>query len=255
MTTVTLTTDLGKNNYNIASLKGAILSSSPACNIIDISNEITNFDIVEGTFILENSYSFFPKSTVHIIAINSYYAPRVRILLLKKNNYYFIAPDNGILSLIFDDLENEELRYMEYGLTAGDLYHVIAKTIGEIDEEKPLDEIGMKAGNINKKISIKPVLSGDTIRATVIFIDKFGNAILNITRDHFRKLGNGRNFELRYSPKNSINKISNKYSDVPFGDELCLFNSAGYLEIAVNMQSAGEILGLEKGSIVQITFK
>ncbi|HEB61626.1 MAG TPA: hypothetical protein ENI82_00605, partial [Bacteroidetes bacterium] len=217
--------------------------------------EITNFDIVEGTFILENSYSFFPKSTVHIIAINSYYAPRVRILLLKKNDYYFIAPDNGILSLLFDDTDNDEIRYLEYGINAGDLYHVIAKIVGEIDTEKPLEEIGSKAENINKKISIKPVISGNTIRATVIFIDKFGNAILNVTKDNFLQLGNGRNFELQYSPKNYINIISNKYSDVPFGDELCLFNSAGYLEIAVNMQSAGEILGLEKGSIVQITFE
>ncbi len=255
MTTVTLTTDLGKNNYNIASLKGAILSASPACNIIDISNEITNFDIVEGTFVLKNSYYFFPESTVHVIAINSYYAPRVRILLLKKNNCFFIAPDNGILSLMFDDIDNDDIRYLEYGLSAGDLYHVIANTIGDIDKEKPLEEIGLKASSINKKISIKPVLSGDTIRASVIYIDKFGNAILNITKDLFEKLRNGRKFELQYSPKNFINTVSNKYSDVPFGEELCLFNSAGYLEIAVNMQSAAEIMGLEKGSVVQITFE
>ncbi len=255
MNTVTLTTDLGKNNYNIASLKGAILTSSPDCNLIDISNEISNYDIVEGSFMLKNSYNFFPKNTIHIIAINNFYAPRVRIMLLKRNDYYFIAPDNGILSLLFDDLNGDLIRYWEYGLESGDLFKVIAKIIEIISTGKPIEESGSIAKNINKKISIKPVISGNTIRATVLFIDKFGNAILNITKEMFYQLKKDRNFELKYSPKNFITKISNKYSDVPYGDELCLFNTAGYLEIAVNLQSAAEVLGLEKGSIVQLTFE
>lgn len=254
MTTVTLTTDFGKNSYNIASLKGAILSVSPESNLVDISNEISNFDIVEGAFILENSFKFFPKKTIHIIAINSFYANRVRLLILEHDGHFFIAPDNGVLSLLFDDIDVDTLRYLEYGLVPGDLYKNIAKLVFEINENKDLSEISNKPTNYNKRISIKPIITGNTIRATIIYIDKFGNCILNIKKDKFEQIGGRKNFELRYSPKNVIKNISKKYSDVSFGDELCLFNSAGYLEIAVNTGSANEILGLEKGSVVQITF-
>ncbi len=254
MSIITFTTDFGKNNYNIASLKGAIVSNSPNSKFIDISNEISNYDIIEGTFVLENSYNFFPEKTIHIIVINSFYASRVRLLLLKRKGYYFIAPDNGILSLLFEDIEAKNLRYLEYGLTTGDLYRNIAKLIREIDSGKNFNEIAYETKNFIKRISIKPVIANDTIRASVIHIDRFGNCILNIKKEKFDQISAGRNFELRYSPKNTITEISKKYSDVPFGDELCIFNSAGYLEIAVNTSNAGEILGLEKGSVVQITF-
>ena len=255
MAIVTLTTDLGKNNYNIASLKGAILTSSPGCQIVDISNEISNYDIPEAVFMAGNSYKFFPKRTIHVIVVNAYYASRVRILLMEKEGYYFIAPDNGILSLLHDDIEGDEIRYMEYGLEPGDLFYAIAKFAGEVGAGKPLSEIGLEAVKINKKIGIKPVISGNIIRASVVFIDKFGNAVLNIRKEHFDKLNGNRAFELQYGPKGIINKISKKYSDVPYGDELCLFNSAGYMEIAVNMGRANELLGLEKGSIVEIKFE
>ena len=254
MSLLTFITDFGKNSYNIAALKGAILSMSPDSRLVDISNEISNFDIVEGSFILENSYNFFPEKTIHIIAINSFYASRVRLLLYKQKGYFFIAPDNGILSLLFDEIDISDLRYLEYGIITGDLYKNIAKFVQEINSLKNFSEIGSAVNNYNKRISIRPIISGNTIRATIIYIDKFGNCILNIKKEKFEQIRAGRNFELRYSPKNTINKISQKYSDVSFGDELCIFNTAGYLEIAVNTGSALEMLGLEKGSVVQITF-
>ena len=255
MTTVTLTTDFGKNNHIIASLKGAILSSTPDCQFIEVSNEINNFDIIQGTFMLSNSYSFFPQNTIHLIAINSYYAKRVRILLLKKDGYYFIAPDNGILSIMFEETEQDNFRYIEYGKTIGDLYLNIASFISDIQSKTNIEDIGTKATSIIKRISLKPVVSGDSIRATVIFIDKFGNAILNVTKDLFDRVKANRNFKLFYGPKESLNKIRYKYSDVPFGDELCLFNSAKHMEIAVNMGNASEMLGIENDSTLQIVFE
>ena len=254
MTTVTFTTDFGKDGHNVAALKGAILSGKPDCHFINISNEIYNYDIEHGAYVLENSYSFFPPNTIHLLLVNLFYAKKVRMLLLKKNDNYFIAPDNGVLSLLFEDLEIEEVWYLEYGNTAGDFYDVVASFISGLEEEKPFDELFLKATNITKKISLRPVFSGDSIRATVIFIDRFGNAIINIKKDYFENAAKGRNFRLYYSPKDYLDKIHKKYSDVPFGDELCLFNSAGYLEIAINMDSAGNRLGLHKNFTVRIVF-
>jgi len=254
MTIVTLTTDFGKNNFNIAALKGSILSNCSESQIIDISNEVSNFDIIEGSFILKNAFKFYPKKTVHIIAVNCYYTSRVRLLLLKKDGYFFIAPDNGLLSLLFDDLETTDIRYIEYGKETGDLYTTISKLIAKSQQQENFEEIGERVISINKRITLKPVVSANTIRATVIFIDKFGNAILNVTQDLFNSTVQDKPFKLYYSPKDFIDKTQNKYSDVPFGDELLLFNSAGHLEIAVNMGNANTDLGIEKDTTLQIVF-
>lgn len=254
MAIVTLTTDFGKNNFNIASLKGTLLSSYKDSHLIDISNEINNFDIIEGSFVLNNSYKFFPKDTIHILAVNSFYASRVRLMLLKKDGYYFIAPDNGILSLMFGEIDVADMRYIEYGLKNGDFNEAIGKMVFEINDDKNFEEIGEKVTSINKRIPLNPVVSEKTIRATVIFIDKFGNAILNISKDLFDQVVGTDEFKLYYSPKDFIQKISTKYSDVPFGDELLFFNSAGYLELAVNMGSANNDLGIEKNNTIQIVF-
>ncbi len=254
MAFVTLTTDFGKNNYNIASLKGAIFSAYPKSQLIDISNEIGNFDIIEASFMLSNSYKFYPKNTVHVIAVNGFYSSRVRLLLLKKNDYFFIAPDNGILSLIFDEPDINDIRYIEYGKKTGDFYTTIAELVAQSQQQDDFDSIGEKVLSINKRITLKPVISANTIRATVIFIDKFGNAILNVTKDLFDTYIANKPFRLYYSPKGFIDKIQNKYSDVPFGDELMLFNSAGYLEIAINMGNANTNLGISKDATLQIVF-
>lgn len=252
MAIVTLTTDFGKNNYNIASLKGAILSAYFGCQLIDISNEIENFDIIEGSFMLSNSYNFFPENTIHILAINSFYSSRIRLLLLKKDNYFFIAPDNGLLSLLFEELDMDDIRYLEYGNSKGDLYTTIAKLVNLSQTDTNFDNIGERVLSINKRITLKPVVSSNTIRATVVFIDKFGNAILNVKQDLFKDVVADKEFKLFYSPKDFISSIHNKYSDVPYGDELLLFNSAGYLEIAINMGNANTTLGIERDSTLQI---
>jgi len=254
MAIITLTTDFGKNNYNIASLKGTILSFYKDSQIIDISNEINNFDIIEGSFVLNNSYKFFPKDTIHVLAVNSFYAPRVRLLLLKKDNYYFIAPDNGLLSLLFADLDPKDIRYLEYGKSDGDFNQNIGELVLKTQDGTDFEDIGEKVTSINKRIKLNPVVSENTIRATVIFIDKFGNAILNVTKDLFENIVGSKDFKLYYSPKDFIQKISNKYSDVPYGDELLFFNSAGHLEIAVNMGKANTDLSIEKDSTIQIVF-
>ncbi len=254
MTFVTLTTDFGKNNYNIASLKGAILSTHSESQLIDISNEINNFDIIEAAFMLYNSYKFYPKNTVHIMSVNSYYSKRVRLLLLKKEDYYFIAPDNGIISLLFDELEMNDIRYVEYGKTTGDLYTTIAELVAQCQQEENFENIGQRVLSINKRITLKPVVSANTIRVTVMFIDKFGNAILNVTKDLFTSTVGDKPFKLYYSPKDYIDQIQNKYSDVPFGDELLIFNSAEHLEIAVNMGNANTDLGIMKDATLQIVY-
>ena len=255
MAIVTFTTDFGNNSHNVAALKGAILTKNPGSHFVDISNEINNYDIEQAAYAVENSYGFYPENTVHLILVNLFYSKKLRFLILRKGDVYFVAPDNGVLSLLFEDLDREELYFVRYGNTIGDFYQVISGVVAGLSRDVDLTLQYERAENIIKKISLRPVFSGDSIRATVMFIDRFGNAVTNIKKEFVDEAASGRRFKLYYSPKDYIDKIHVKYSDVPIGEELCLFNSAGYLEIAINMDSAGNVLGLHKNFTIRIVFE
>ncbi|MEZ4908644.1 MAG: SAM-dependent chlorinase/fluorinase [Saprospiraceae bacterium] len=254
MSIITLTSDFGIKNYNVANLKGNLLSISEGLNIVDISHEIDNYDIEEAAYMLSNSYRSFPVGTINIVLVNIYYSKNPRIILAYNSGYYFIVPDNGILSLIIEDDENTSLRAFDYNTSIAQLYEVIDKIIDGLMNGIEIDSLGEKVVGINNKISIKPVVSNNIIRASVIHIDNFGNAIVNIKKEFFYSKNIDGNFKLYYNPKDYISKISNNYTDVSIGDELCFFNSAGYMEIAVNMGNASEMLGLTKDSAIQIFF-
>jgi S-adenosylmethionine hydrolase len=255
MRIVTLTSDFGSENSYIASLKGAVFSGNTECQIVDITHEISNFELAEGAFVLENTYKFFPENTINILAVNCFYSDKLRILVLNKDGYYFIAPDNGILSLIFDEIDVNELYSFDYYPSLMDFSKIISKIIDQILSGSDLNTTGLEVENFVRRISLKPVISADTIGATVLFCDKFGNLILNLKKETFQKIQSDRRFKIFYSPRNYFDVISKNYTDVGIGDELCFFNSSGNLEIAVYMGNASELLGLAKDSPVQVIFE
>lgn len=255
MNIVTLISDFGSSNYLVASFKGKLLGSCHDLNIIDITHEISNFDIAEAAWVIENVSGSFPPGTVHIVLVNCYYASRMRLLIARKNGQIFIAPDNGVLTLVTENEDLNDCVYSEYSNTPSEMFDIISSLIYRLINGHEMEELGKPVETLSRKISFRPVISNDTIRASVLHIDKFGNIIVNVRKDLFEKTGNGRKFSLYYSPKDKIDKLCLKYSDVGFGDELCFFNSAGYLEIAVYMGNASEILGLSKDSPVQIVFE
>lgn len=255
MRIVTLTTDFGSGNSYIASLKGAVFSGNTDCQIVDITHEINNFELAEGAFVLENTYKFFPENTINILAVNCFYSDKLRLLVLKKESYCFIAPDNGILSLIFDELDVDELFSFDYYPSLMDFSKIVSQIIDLLLSDSDLNTLACKVDNFVRRISLKPVISADTIGATVLFSDKFGNLILNLKKEIFLKIQRNRKFKIFYSPRNYFDVISKNYNDVGIGDELCFFNSSGNLEIAVYMGNASELLGLTKDSPVQVIFE
>lgn len=255
MRIVTLTTDFGSGNSYIASLKGAVLFGNTDCQIIDITHEINNFELAEGAFVLENTYKFFPENTINILAVNCFYSDKLRLLVLKRDSYYFIAPDNGILSLIFDEIDVDELFSFDYYPSLMDFSKIISQIIDLVVSGSDLNTTAKKVEYFVRRISLKPVISADTIGATVLFSDKFGNLILNLKKEIFLKIQKNRKFKIFYSPRNYFDVISKNYTDVGIGDELCFFNSSGNLEIAVYMGNASELLGLTKDSPVQVIFE
>ncbi len=245
MKIVTLITDFGLDDHYAGLIKGAILSQYSSLNIVDITHNVKNFDIVHAAFILKNTYAEFPKGTVHIMNVKTFYGKKSDFIAFEKDGYYFIGPDNGIFSLAFGDglgtvyqLENGQ----DGVFKMKDIY---ANAVAHLAMEKPFHEIGLPAEDVERRISLQPVMSNGQLRGSVIHIDNYGNAILNIHRTLFNETCGGRRFSVFFKRTEPITQLSNQYSDVPVGDLLCLFNSSDHLEIALNMDRASEKYGLK----------
>lgn len=254
MKVVTLTSDFGLKDYYTSLVKGAILCKDSSINIVDISHNVKPYDIVQGAFVLKNAFRHFPQGTIHIACINQFSGSTADYIAFQKEGHYFIGPNDGIFSLLFEDLPPFSFKL---GLKSADLLsiqQVIANAVGHIVAGKPLSEIGLPNQTILERISLQPVISPSQIRGAVIHIDHYENAILNIDKTLFDRVAAKRAFELFFKRFDPITSLSQHYSDVTVGEVLCLFNSAGYLEIAVNMGKASTLLGLEIDDNVQIDF-
>lgn len=255
MSKVTITSDLGKDSYALAALKGCIYQNMDSSGqLIDISNEIRSFDIVEAAFVFGNSYQYFPEKTIHILAINPFYSPQYMLLLYSYKQQYFIAPNHGILPLIFKPPLEGTLVQLPHFKDTREYYHLLGKTIKALRAGETLENLGKINPELYLKISLQPVVSKNIIRGTIIHIDRFGNLISNIDRTTFDKIRNGREFAIYYRHKDPITRISQHYHDVAVGDELCLFNMSEHLEIALNMANASQVLGLNLDDTIQIDF-
>ena len=255
MKIVSLTTDFGTSDYYVALLKASILKRAPNLQIVDISHSVSTHDIVEGAFFLSNCYKHFPEGTIHVVAIQNYYARNSVFIAFEKNGHFFIGPNNGIFSLIFEDVP-EDIYIVNLEMDQKSfLQSLISHAVGCIAHGLGLEELGPPLEQFETKLVLKPVTTGTQIRATIIHVDHFGNVIVNLTKELFEKMRKGRAFEIYYKSKDPIKWISNYYSDVPIGDVLCMFNAAGYLEIAINMGNAHMMLDLKKNETIQINFK
>lgn len=254
MAIVTLTSDFGTTDYYAAIIKGAILSKDATINIVDITHNIKNYDIVQGAFVLKNAYRHFPKGTIHLLSVNNFYSQQNTFVALRHDGHYFIGPDNGIFSLMFEQLEADiyELDYPQK--SDFPLKQLYAAAVGHIVSRKPFNEIGFPLSSITRRITLQPVISRNMIRGSIIHVDKYENAIVNISRTLFDRVHRGRRFMLYFKRHEPLTRLSWHYYDVPVGETLCLFNSANYLEIAINMGKASSLLGLRLDDTVQIDF-
>lgn len=255
MQIVSLTTDYGSKDYYVAELKASILSRKDDFNIIDISHNIDRFDIEQAAFFLVNTLPAFKESSIHIVAVNCNYKRKSEYICFEKNGHYFIGPNNGVFSLIFDDIDESKVYVVDLPDTSNmSVNTLLAHAAAYIGHGLPLEEIGPMVPHFTRRLIIRPVVTASQIRASIIHIDHFENVIINLKKDVFEKARNNRRFELHYKPHDPITFISNDYSDVAIGDAVAFFNSSGYLEIALNLDKASSMLNLAKSEMIQINF-
>lgn len=274
MPIITLTTDFGIKDHFVGAIKGTIYSELPDARIVDISHNIAPFNLYETAYILKNSYSSFPKGSIHIVGVDSELTPENKHIAVKIDGHYFICADNGLMSLLLKDYNYEklvEINIHDRVETSFPVMDVFVKVACHIARGGTLEVIGKPISDTKQLIGLHPTVSSDktTIKGNIIYIDNYGNSISNITKKFFQEIGKGRDFQILGDHYNF--KLYKNYSDIVNfnldrddrhveGEKLAIFNSANFLEIALyrsNLQTnsgASTLLGLEFGKPITIKF-
>lgn len=253
MAVITLLTDFGTKDYYVSIFKGDLLSACPSSTIIDISHNITPYDINMAAFFLKNTYKHFPKNTIHIARVYEQGFEKQRLLAAKYDNYYFIAPDNGLLTLVFDDKPDliVEVDIKQTKFRTFEEYY--CRVVKEIIFNQNIGAIGKAVNDYVERRPILPILGQDTIVGRVMYIDSFGNIITNIKIEDIERFNiNKTNITIEYRKADNIDMVVENYNDVPQGYALARYNDIGYLELGIHCGNAAQLLGLDIGSAIKI---
>jgi len=275
MPIITLTTDFGTKDHFVGSIKGAIYKELLDAKIVDISHQITPFSITEAAYIVRNAYQNFPDGTIHIIGVDSEVSIENKPIAIKLENQYFICCDNGIISMITNEINPEKIveitiqNPLENKFTVLDIF---VKVACHIVRGGMLDVIGKQIYEVKKLYEIQPQVNAEKnkIVGSVVYIDNFGNVISNISKQIFNTVGKGREFEL-IARNHTFKKIYKKYNEIvdytlekekrqDDGKRLALFNSANFLEISMyrsNLKTVGgasSLLGLNYRDTITVHF-
>ncbi|MCH5684208.1 SAM-dependent chlorinase/fluorinase [Niabella sp. W65] len=197
---------------------------------------------------MQGAFKNFPEFTYHIILVNLFdKKPKNLLLAFHKNQYIFCA-DNGLLNMILEEKPDMVMGIkLDKAANKNTLYctKVIAETITRLANGESIQKIGIPDVSFVEKNPLLPLESNNFIEGQIIFIDNFENVVVNITKKQFEDQRQGRGFKIVFLRDEVINKISESYADVPEGEKLALFNSADYLEIAINKGNAAGLFGLK----------
>jgi S-adenosylmethionine hydrolase len=255
---ITLTTDFGTKDGCAGAVRGVIKRINPEAEVVDITHQIEPFDVLGGAFALSNFYGYFPPGSIHLAVVDPGVGGQRQPLLIKSEDFFFVGPDNGLFSFVFQNERITEIivpstkKYFLGGPSstfhARDIFAPVAAYLSVGVDPK---EFGKTAKECYKLVIPEPELSNRGLLGEIIHIDGFGNLVTNIgaellERKKIAKVAVG---------KRQIKRIARSYFDIPEGEVGALAGSSGLLEIAANQGSAQSILKSRIGAAVKITFE
>jgi S-adenosyl-L-methionine hydrolase (adenosine-forming) len=254
---LTLTTDFGLSDHYAGTMKGVILGICPRANIVDISHLVSPFEITEGAYLVAQAYRYFPKKTVHVVVVDPGVGTARRPILMEAAGQYFVAPDNGVLSMIYNR-EKSKIR-----LISNDKYfhHPVSRTFHGRDIFSPVAAhlaTGVPPSRMGKVIEDyfrpafqKPTRAGKrTWSGRILKIDRFGNIITNFHIEDFPDLEK-RNFAMVIGPQET-SVLAHTYAETSPGELFLIVGSGGYLEVSVSQGSAAKAIGCESGALAEL---
>jgi S-adenosyl-L-methionine hydrolase (adenosine-forming) len=258
---ITLTTDFGTNDHFVGAVKGVILDIVPEAAIVDITHAIQAYDVLDGAIAISQTYTYFPTGTVHMVVVDPGVGTTRRPIIASSDGYHFVAPDNGVLSMVYAKEERIHVRHVTsehyFHQPVSSTFHgrdvfapVAAYLAKMVDSHKFGDEIE----DYVKFAAPRPKPAGDNrLRAVVLKVDRFGNLITNLTPQHAPSVfgANPTPFKIVVGTK-EITDIRTAYAEGAPGEVFGILGSMGYLEIVANRAAAAQLTGAGKGSEVSI---
>jgi len=254
---ITLITDFGESDHFVGTMKGVILSLAPRARIVDITHQIAPYELNEAAFVLAQAWRYFPKGTIHVVVVDPGVGSARRPIIAAAGGHCFVAPDNGVLSMIYDAapakvriISNEQVMSKQISRT----FHgrdIFAPAAAHLARGVPHARFGKVITDYVRCSSIKPArASQNAWTGTILKVDRFGNLITNLHVDDFPDVKT-QPFELRIGVER-IHRLALTYAETEIGEVFVIVGSAGYLEVAANQASAAETFGCGAGAPLEL---
>ena len=261
---VTLTTDFGLNDHFVGTIKGVILDIVPGVEIVDICHSVQVFDVLDGALTIAQAYSYFPAGAVHLVVVDPGVGTARRPIIVTSERHHFVAPDNGVLSLVYAREERLHVRHVTaehyYLQPVSNTFHgrdIFAPITAYLAKGVDPAKFGEEISDFVRFNAPKPrPVDSRTMRGVVLKVDRFGNLVTNITPQDVPVL-----FQAEPPPfkiligKREITEFHTNYAQGAPGSVFGILGSMGYLEVAANRGSAAQTLGLGKGSEVNLVIE
>lgn len=256
---ITLTTDYGTGDHLVGAIKGVILNINPDAEIVDITHSVRPYDILDGALAIGEAYRYYPARTVHVVVVDPGVGTERRPILVSGGLHYFVAPDNGVLSVVYDRESSLTVRH----ITSEHYFlHPVSNTFHGRDVFAPVAAWLSKSGQsaaFGEEISDhvrftlpKPKASGSEVKGVVLRVDNFGNLVTNLTPEDVPQLtaADGK-FKIRVGT-GEVSKLVQTFSQGTSGEPIGVIGSSGFLEISVNRGNASRTLGAQRGAEVTV---
>jgi hypothetical protein len=255
---ITLTTDFGTSDHLVGTMKGVILNINPTARIVDINHSVVPYDLLDGALSIANAYAFFPARTIHVVIVDPGVGTERRPILVTAGNQYFVAPDNGVLSMIYER-ESCTVRHItaeHYFLSPiSPTFHgrdIFAPSAAFLSKTHQTDAFGEAITDFVRFTMPKAKVNGQATKGVVLRVDAFGNLMTNLTVENIPAASlQGGPIRLSVSGK-PVAQFGRTFASGNPGEPMAILGSTGYVEIAVNRGNAARMLGVGRGAEVTL---
>jgi hypothetical protein len=258
---ITLTTDYGTNDHLVGTLKGVILKVNPEVTIVDITHNVTAFDLLDGALAIGSSYSYFPPKTIHVVVVDPGVGTERRPLLVSAGNQYFVAPDNGVLSVIYEreqeslivrhaNVEHYFLRPVSKTFHGRDIFAPVAAWLSKSWQTTSM---GDEIADYKRFTLPRPKEADGVVKGVVLRADAFGNLITNFKQEDLPETAVSSGAINLQAGNQAVMRLVETFAQGNNSEPFAYFGSSGYLEIGVNKGNASRALGLGRGTPVILT--
>jgi S-adenosylmethionine hydrolase len=254
-----LTTDYGASDHFTAVMKGVILSINPEVNIVDITHSVLAHDILDGAMAIGQAFRYFPPKTVHVVVVDPGVGTERRPLLVAGDQHYFVGPDNGVLSSIYEQSESlhvwNVISEHYFRQPVSKTFHgrdIFAPVAAWLTKSWQTSSFGEPITDFVRFAIPKAKVNGNQVQGAVLRVDHFGNLITNVTvEDVPDLLAAGGNVKINVG-NGQVSKVVRTFAEGAAGEVVGLIGSSGYLEISVNKGNASRTLGVGRGAEVTV---